>query len=81
MHRLRDWRRERAAQDEVPAYVVAPNSVLIEIAHRRPATPADLVEIKGFGPARAENYGAEILAVTAGEFPSNEADETTIPLC
>jgi ATP-dependent DNA helicase RecQ len=74
LNRLRDWRRERAAQDEVPAYVVAPNAVLIEIALRRPATASELVEIKGFGPARAENYGAEILAVTAGEFSSNDAD-------
>jgi ATP-dependent DNA helicase RecQ len=74
LNRLRDWRRQRAAQDEVPAYVVAPNAVLIDIALRRPATPSELVEIKGFGPSRAENYGAEILAVTAGERTSNEPD-------
>jgi ATP-dependent DNA helicase RecQ len=63
VRRLQDWRRERAVRDAVPAYVVAPNATLTEIARRRPANPDELVEIKGFGPARAEKYGDEILAI------------------
>ena len=39
LRRLQDWRRERALRDAVPAYVVAPNATLTEIAQRRPATP------------------------------------------
>lgn len=61
--RLQEWRRERAARDAVPAYVVAHNAVLVEIALRRPATLQDLADIKGYGPARTEKYGQEILAV------------------
>jgi ATP-dependent DNA helicase RecQ len=61
--RLQGWRRERADRDAVPAYVVAPNATLTEIARRRPATPDELVEIKGFGPTRVEKYGDEILAI------------------
>ena len=57
----------------MPAYVVAPNATLTEIAQRRPATLGELVEIKGLGPARVEKYGHEILAVlgqtTALDFP------------
>ena len=73
LSRLQDWRRDRAARDAVPAYVVAPNATLAEIAQRRPATLGELVEIKGLGPARVEKYGHEILAVlgqtTALDFP------------
>ena len=63
LRRLQDWRRDRAGRDAVPAYVVAPNATLIEIAQRRPATLDELVEIKGLGPARVEKYGDEILAI------------------
>jgi ATP-dependent DNA helicase RecQ len=65
LRHLQDWRRERADRDAVPAYVVAPNATLTELARRRPATPDELVEIKGFGPTRAEKYGDEILAILA----------------
>jgi ATP-dependent DNA helicase RecQ len=61
--RLQEWRRERAAQDAVPAYVVAHNAVLVEIARHRPATLPDLAEIKGYGPAKVDKYGQEILEV------------------
>jgi ATP-dependent DNA helicase RecQ len=67
LRRLQDWRRERAENDAVPAYVVAPNATLVEIARRRPADPGQLVEIKGFGPTRVEKYGAEILGVLSAE--------------
>jgi ATP-dependent DNA helicase RecQ len=63
LRRLQDWRRDRAGRDAVPAYVVAPNATLTEIARRRPANPGELVEIKGFGPTRVEKYGDEILAI------------------
>ncbi|HEX5992581.1 MAG TPA: HRDC domain-containing protein, partial [Thermomicrobiales bacterium] len=63
LRRLQDWRRERADRDGVPAYVVAPNATLTEIARRRPANPEKLVKIKGFGPTRVEKYGDEILAI------------------
>jgi ATP-dependent DNA helicase RecQ len=63
LRRLQDWRRDRADRDAVPAYVVAPNATLTEIARRRPANSGELVEIKGFGPTRVEKYGDEILAI------------------
>jgi superfamily II DNA helicase RecQ len=63
LRRLQEWRRERTVRDAVPAYVVAPNATLTEIARRRPANSEELVEIKGFGPTRVEKYGDEILAI------------------
>jgi len=74
VRRLQDWRRERAVRDAVPAYVVAPNATLTEIARRRPANPDELVEIKGFGPTRVEKYGDEILAILAELTTPNTPD-------
>jgi ATP-dependent DNA helicase RecQ len=80
VRRLHDWRRERAVRDAVPAYVVAPNATLLEIAQRRPGTPDELAEIKGFGPTRVEKYGAEIFAVLSRGVSADLPEETQTAL-
>jgi ATP-dependent DNA helicase RecQ len=67
LRRLQDWRRDRAGRDAVPAYVVAPNATLTELARRRPQSSGELVDIKGFGPTRVDKYGDEILAVVGAD--------------
>ena len=60
---LRVWRRERATIGRVPAYVVAHDITLIEIADVRPRTLPALRRVRGMGPMKLERYGPEILAV------------------
>jgi DNA helicase II / ATP-dependent DNA helicase PcrA len=60
---LRRWRRERAQADSVPAYVVAHDTMLAEIADARPRTLPALRRVRGMGPAKLEKYGDEILAI------------------
>ena len=62
---LRAWRRERSQADGVPAYVVFPDATLRELAATRPETTHELAAVKGFGPARIERYGEDILALLA----------------
>jgi DNA helicase-2/ATP-dependent DNA helicase PcrA len=62
---LRDWRRERAKADGVPAYVVFHDTTLAEIAARLPASHADLAAVPGIGPAKLERYGDDLLAALA----------------
>jgi DNA helicase-2/ATP-dependent DNA helicase PcrA len=63
---LRKWRRDRAEEDGVPAYVVFHDATLAEIATRKPRTLADLRGVSGVGPAKLERYGKDVLAVLAG---------------
>jgi DNA helicase-2/ATP-dependent DNA helicase PcrA len=65
MAALRDWRRQRARDDDVPAFVVAHDTTLRAIADARPATLGALARVKGMGPTKLERYGAEILAAIA----------------
>jgi DNA helicase II / ATP-dependent DNA helicase PcrA len=60
---LRAWRLERSRADNVPAYIVAPNGVLREIAVRRPASIKELAAVNGIGPTKLDLYGDEIIAV------------------
>jgi ATP-dependent DNA helicase RecQ len=62
---LRAWRLERARVDEVPAYVVLHDATLRALAAEKPANARDLAAVKGFGPAKLERYGEDVLAVIA----------------
>jgi ATP-dependent DNA helicase RecQ len=63
--RLRAWRLERARADEVPAFVVLHDATLRELAAAKPENERDLAAVKGFGPAKLERYGDDVLAVIA----------------
>ncbi len=63
-HALRKWRNERAKEDDVPAYIVASNSVLFAIADAVPTDFRTLSGIKGMGKKKVDSYGDEILEIT-----------------
>jgi superfamily II DNA helicase RecQ len=58
---LRRWRKERAREAGVPAYVVFNDKTLEEIARKLPGTIAELASVSGMGPLRIRGYGDEIL--------------------
>ena len=62
---LKKWRRERAGRMGKPAYHVFPDKTLEELARVLPESPADLLEIRGIGPAKAMMFGQDALAVIA----------------
>jgi ATP-dependent DNA helicase RecQ len=47
--------------------MVAPDSLPIEIADRRPTTMPALGRIKGIGPSKLARYGEEILEITRAD--------------
>ena len=63
--KLQEWRSARFKADNVPAYTVMHQSTLMEIASLIPKTKAELLAIKGFGKAKYEKYGEEILNITS----------------
>jgi ATP-dependent DNA helicase RecQ len=58
---LREWRRNMARENKVPAYIVLHDSTLEELCRRKPATLAALRQVPGIGDRKAETYGGEIL--------------------
>ena len=64
---LKDWRRERAQEDGVPAYVVFHDATLAEIVRVAPRSEAELAGISGVGPTKLERYGTDVLAVLSRE--------------
>jgi ATP-dependent DNA helicase RecQ len=58
---LRAWRLGEAKRQQVPPYVIFHDATLLEVARRRPASPAALGDIPGIGRRKRERYGAALL--------------------
>ena len=65
--RLRDLRKVIAEEESVKPFVVFTNAQLAAFAQTKPATLAALRETEGVGEARAEKYGARMLAAIADD--------------
>ncbi|MBC7546244.1 AAA family ATPase [Candidatus Saccharibacteria bacterium] len=62
---LKTWRLARAAADAVAPFMIAHNSALTAIAANPPSTSSQLLSLPGFGKAKVESYGDDILRVVA----------------
>ena len=71
---LRAWRLEQARTQKVASYVVFHNSHLRGIAAHRPVTLEALSELKGVGPHKLEQYGAEVIELVR-EHLRRESDD------
>jgi DNA helicase II / ATP-dependent DNA helicase PcrA len=64
---LREWRRQEAAEQKLPAYCVFTDATLIAIAEARPRSMVDLIKVQGLGKTKADKYGDHLLAIIATE--------------
>ena len=62
---LRAWRRERAAEQRVPPYVIFQDRTLLEIAVAEPGDLDRLGHIPGVGQTILDRYGAAVLQALA----------------
>ncbi|MEU9866138.1 ATP-dependent DNA helicase UvrD2 [Streptomyces sp. NPDC047971] len=67
--RLRDWRADQAKELGQPAYCVFTDKTLMAIAERMPSTDGELAGIAGVGVRKLDRFGADVLAICAGEEP------------
>jgi ATP-dependent DNA helicase RecQ len=63
LQRLKEWRKEKAAAEGVPVYILATNSQLVDLVKQMPQTLEALRQIHGFGRKKCEKYGADIIGI------------------
>lgn len=77
---LRDWRLEQARELGRPAYAVFTDVTLMAIAENVPGSAGELARIPGVGPHKLRQFGADVLALCAGEdLPRPAAEATSSP--
>ncbi len=60
---LKHWRNDICERSNLPIYIVANQATLKEVATYLPLTKKDLLLLSGFGKAKVDKYGDEILAI------------------
>jgi superfamily II DNA helicase RecQ len=68
------WRQGVARRHRTPPYRIVPNTILTQLAARRPQSLGELLLIPGLGKRRALRYQTELLAV--GRELAEKADES-----
>lgn len=58
---LREWRREFARRQNVPAFLILTDATLSDVCAKRPRAMDELTGITGIGERKAQQYGMEIL--------------------
>ncbi|MFJ8295688.1 ATP-dependent DNA helicase UvrD2 [Streptomyces sp. NPDC094447] len=73
--RLREWRADQARELGQPAYCVFTDKTLMAIAERVPGSGGELSSISGVGARKLDRFGADVLAICAGEDRVTGLDE------
>ncbi len=60
---LKLWRFDKAAELNIPAFMVCHNSELMTIAKVKPGSLEELSKIKGFGGQKISKFGDDIIAL------------------
>jgi DNA helicase-2/ATP-dependent DNA helicase PcrA len=76
---LKEWRRQEAAAQGLPAFCVFTDATLIALAEARPRTSTELIKIQGLGPTKAQKYGEHVLAILAQEGEPTPVDSNVAP--
>ncbi|MDX3539934.1 ATP-dependent DNA helicase UvrD2 [Streptomyces sp. MB09-01] len=69
--RLREWRAGQSKEQGLPAYCVFTDKTLMAIAEAAPTEAGELSMISGVGGRKLDRYGAEVLAICAGQEPES----------
>ena len=64
---LRAFRKSEAAITGKPAFIVFGDAALLALVRAAPRTIPELLTVSGFGPDKADRYGAAITAIIRGE--------------
>ncbi|MDO5517183.1 MAG: DNA helicase RecQ [Clostridium sp.] len=64
--RLKQWRKEKAYRERIKPYIIFSDTSLISICNSKPKNVEELLEIRGVGTKKIENYGEEILNLING---------------
>lgn len=62
---LREWRYKLAQKQATAPFIIAHDKHLQAVAGLKPKTKKELLDVPGFGPAKVEQYGKDIVRIVA----------------
>ncbi len=58
---LKEWRKAYADENDIPAFIVFSNKTMMDLANRNPNSKSELEKVYGFGPAKIQTLGDQVL--------------------
>ena len=58
---LREWRKQYAQSQDMPAFMVFSDKTLIDLCHKSPESLTEMEEVHGLGPKKIEWFGQDLL--------------------
>ncbi len=76
MDRLRAWRKQKAGEEGIPAYIVFTNRQMEAFVRQKVIHKSAFGPIKGFGAQKIARYGADIIRIVKAftDQPKNHAE-------
>ncbi len=71
---LRQWRRDKAAEEKVPAYCVFTDATLTALAEIKPLDATGLVKVPGIGQVKLTKYGSDLVELCSADHASTVAE-------
>lgn len=78
LSKLKELRLSLAIEQKVPAFVIFPDSTLIDMCVKLPQTDEELLEVSGVGKLKLERYGAKFLSLIMDNKLANIANTVSI---
>jgi ATP-dependent DNA helicase PIF1 len=63
--KLKAWRVNQARKEKIAPFMIAHNTSLMAVASAKPTSSQQLLGLPGFGKAKVEKYGSDILEIVA----------------
>ena len=60
---LKQWRKDKAREANLPDFMICQNAALMALSRYKPRNVADLSKVKGFGEQKIAKYGDDIIGV------------------
>ena len=76
---LREWRKQKAADEGLAHFQVLHQKTLVQIAIHLPDTLAALKKIQGIGPRLSEKYGRELTTLVADYRREHKIEAVSLP--
>lgn len=73
--RIRQWRKERADKEGIPAYLICTNAQLVHIIRLKCQTLETFKQVRGFGKKRISKYGKAMIEMIKAFYETKKAAE------
>ncbi len=80
LRRLREWRNRKAAESDLPHYMILPQKTMVTLVNFLPQSLRALKKVKGMGTKKSEKYGEELIDLISSYCREENIEAPDIPV-